>query len=232
MPKRKLTEKLKSQIRQDYSRLKQSDFEGEALAYLKQVRGAHKGLERQKEIRKERSEKVKEKYIPHASQPKDRKPKITIEGNEILPGSLAYEIIEASARNKKQTVKKFVAENRETIGKMLRDYLIFHRKEIDDLRELINSLPSGSKIFSPIKRKVISAVTAHMILHMIKKTLIDTCGVYPYIFIEYAFDLEANLHFNCPRPGEYAKFEDCEELQEFLEDRYPNIEWIEHTETK
>lgn len=228
MPRRKLTGKLREQIKRDYRKLKQSEFEGEALSYLKQVRGAHKGKVAQRKLREVKREKIK-KAIPSAEEKPGRKYKVIVKGEVIPPGSLAYQIIEASARNKNQSVKTFVSENESEIATLLKDYLIFQKKEIDDLRKLIGELPKGSLIFSPIKNKKISAATASLNLHLIKKTLIDTCEIYPYVFIEYAFDLEANLHFNCPRPGEYATLEDCEELREYLEDRYPNITWIEHT---
>jgi len=58
--------------------------------------------------------------------------------------------------------------------------------------------------------------------------MIELGPIYPLVFIEYAFDLTGNLHFNCPRPGEYKEFESWDELKDFIDDQYPNITYIEH----
>lgn len=226
MAKKKLTPKLKEQIKANYHQLRQSDFDGDALRYLKQVRAGHKGQKALQKKRKEQTKKIVDKAVPKGEGKKGKT--IVIDGKKIEPGSLAHDIIVKSAENKNQSVAKFVKENKEQLGKLLANYLIFERKEIDDLRRLIKALPDDSKVISPIKAKAISRDHASFLLHMIKKALMELCSIYPIVFIEFAFDLEANLHFNCPRPKEYKEFEACHELKEYLEDRYLNITWIDN----
>lgn len=225
MPKKKLTPSLKEKIKKDYHRLNQSDFEGEALTYLKRVRGARKARIAQEKKRAEREEKVKG-AIPKAEITKGKDIRV---GDKVYsPGEKVYDIIVLSAKNKGQSVKAFVKEHQVALEKLLSDYLMFAKTEVDKLREIIKLLDDDKKIFSPIRTKVISKRTASFNLHMVKKTLMEMCGIYPVVFIEYAFDLDSNLHFNCPRPGDYKEFEDCSELKEFLEDEYPKITFIEH----
>lgn len=226
MPKRKLTESLKSKIKKDYSKLRQSDYEGDALRYLKQVRGAHKGHRTQKKNREERSKKVKEK-IPTTGK-ETRGKEIKVGDKTYKPGDKVYDIIALSAKQKNMSTKKFVQTYGDALEKLLRDYMVFAKSEVDILRELIKNLPKDAKIYSPIRTKIISAGTASFNLHMVKKTLMEVCSIYPVVFIEYAFDLDSNLHFNCPRPGEYKDLEDCESLRDYLEMNYENITWIEH----
>jgi hypothetical protein len=227
MAKRKLTPSLKEKIKKDYARLKQADYDGEALAYLKQVRGGHRGRVSQRKAKEKKVEKIKKAIPARADKNTNKGVKV---GDRFIPkGSSAYIVIEASAKNLGVSVSKFVKMHKDNIEQLLKDYFIFARKEIDDLILLIKEVPV--KVHSPIKGRVIKPSTASFNLHSIKKALIEMCGVYPYIFIEYAFDLEGAMHFNCPRPGEYVEM-DCEELKEFLEDRYTNITWIDHDNPK
>lgn len=226
MPKRKLTPSLREKIKKDYSRLRQADYDGEALAYLRQVRGAHKGHRAQKKAREEKAEKLLGKLQPEAVITKGKA--IKLGGKTYKPGDRVYDLIVLSARNKGQTLSKFIKEHGKDLEKLISNYLVFARIEVDNLRQLITQLPDDAKIFSPVKTKTISKRTASFNLHMVKKTLMEMCAIYPVVFIEYAIDLDSNLHFNCPRPGEYKDFEDCSELKEYLDDRYPNITYIEH----
>lgn len=227
MIRRKLTERLKETIKSDFKSLRKKDFDGEALAYLNRVKGAHKGRVTQKRQRKEQKEKLAA-LAPSDTKGAGKGKGIVVGGKSYAPGTQVYEIIKLSAINKNQTVAKFIKENRDALEELLKNYLIFAKKEIDDLRKLIKALPKSTKIYSPVRRSTTSARNASFILHMIKKTLVEICSIYPIVFIEYAFDLDGSLHFACPRPGEYKDFEDCFDLKEFIDDRYPNITYIEH----
>lgn len=85
MPKKKLTAKLKASLKKDYRRVKQADFSGEALKYLKRVRAAHKG---------QKTKKKKGTYEKKISRRKT--------------GLLTYEaMISALAKGKKMSVAKY-----------------------------------------------------------------------------------------------------------------------------
>lgn len=223
MPKKKLTDRLKERIKRDYHRLRQADFEGDALRYLRQVRGGHKGRRVQARLRKEKEAKVA-KQIPKAAEGKKGR-SIKIGDHAYAPGSQVYELIKLSALNVGMTMPKFMKEHQGDLEKLIKNYLVFARKEIDDVRRLIKALPRSSKIFSPVKHGGISAKYASFILHMVKKSIVATGLTYDVVFIEYGFDLEANLHLSCPRPGEYKNLEGGGFL-EFIDDQYPNITYI------
>lgn len=227
----KLTDSLKKKIKEQYRSLHKSDFDGEALAYLNRVRGAAKGRSAQKKVRheKEKKAKAKQKKKSKGKTKKEKKfrlPKeLRICGLVLKKDDPGYIIIAGSARNKNQSVAKFVKDNESAICKMLSDYLVFEKKEIDYLRADIKSLPNNKKTFVPTKTFVKSHTRASFLLHMLKKTMIELAAIYPFVFIEYAYDLEGNIHFNCPQPSEYAEM-DGEELLDFLDNDYPNITWI------
>lgn len=221
MIRRKLTKQLKEKIKSDFRKLKQSDFDGEALRYLKQVRGAAKGRSAQKTKKKKAAEKRIEKVVGHGTGKK-----IKIGDTTVEPGTKAYELISASAKNKNQSIAKFVKENEKAIEQMLKDFLIFFKSEIETLVQTIRELPKNVKIFVPIRGNILSKARAIFILHAIKKTMLELCEIYEVVFIEAAYDLYGNLHFNCPQPGEYKNIEDGEELLEFIDDRYANITYI------
>jgi len=224
MIRRKLTPSLKKKIKDDYKHLRLADFDGEALTYLRQVKGAAKGRAAKKKQAKEKK-KAPKKEAPKEKARKESQAEIKVAGKIIKPGSKAYELISEGAKVKNQSIRKFVQENESAIEKMLKDFLIFYRKEIDDLIILIRSLHKSAKIYCPIKFKVISRPYAIFLLHAIKKAILETELTYEVIFIEYAFDLNGNIHFNCPRPSQYAELMG-EELLEFVDDEYPNISYI------
>lgn len=218
MIRRKLTKSLKEKIRTNYRNLKQADFDGEALTYLKKVRGAAKG----------RNAKKKKK-----SPPKESKPHAIKIGDTVIePDSKAYEIIALSAKNKNQSLKKFVHENKKAIEELLRDYLVFFKTEIDTLIKTIRSLPKGAKIFVPIRGQEKSRPRAIFLLHSIKKAMLELAPIYEVVFIEAAYDLYGNLHFNCPQPGEYKHIgdedndSDYDEILDFIDNEYPSITYI------
>lgn len=227
MIRRKLTESLKKKIKKSYKSLKKADFDGDALAYLNRVRGAAKGRNAKKKTLHEKEAKEKSKKKGKKTKEKTfKEPKnIKVCGTTLERDDPGYIIIAGSARNKNKSIGQFVKENEEAICKMLRDYLVFEKKEIDYLRSDIKSLPSDRKVFVPIKTFTKSHTRASFLLHMIKKTLIELANIYPFVFIEYAYDLNGNMHFNCPQPSEYQDM-DGEELMDFLDDNYPAITFI------
>lgn len=227
MIRRKLTPSLKKKIKNDFKNLRLRDFDGEALAYLRKVKSASNAKTGTKPAAKKKTQKKKasKEKTPKKKKVQKSEEPIKIAGKIIKPGSEAYELIQTGAKAKNQTVKKFVRENEEAISRMLENYLIFFKKEIDDLIKFIRELPDGSKIFSPIKHKKISRSYVIYLLHAIKKAMLETSLIYEVVFIEYALDLYGNLHVNVPRPGEYAEL-GGDDLLEFIDDRYANITYI------
>ena len=63
-PVKKLSNKVREEIKSNYSKLRLKDYEGEALAYLKQVRGAAKG----RKARKDKVAKIDDLVIPRDSE--------------------------------------------------------------------------------------------------------------------------------------------------------------------
>lgn len=223
MARKKLTEKLKAEIKKNHRKLKKADFSGEALAYLNRVRAGHKAAKTRKRNageKKPSKDKSKGKRVEKIDQ------SIKIGKKTIKPGSQSYELIKEAAKSKKQSVKKFVSENKEAIEALLDNYLIYGRKEIDDLIEEVKELPSNKKIFIPIKGKIRSKARAIFILHQIKKTLLNLADVYEVIFIEYAYDLNGNMYIDVPIPSEYGSIEDGDELLDFIDENYSNITYI------
>lgn len=225
MIRRKLTSQLKAKIKADYRKLKQSDFDGDALRYLKQVRGAAKGRTHKKAKARESAKKAIEK-VQGTAKKIGKEVDLIIGQHVIKPGTKAYEVIILSAKNKKQSVKKFIKENEKAIEQLLADYLLFFKSEIDTLVKVIRELPKKAEIHVPVKRKKMSRPRAIFILHSIKKAMLELAPIYEAVFIEAAYDLYGNMHFNCPQPGEYKHIEDGDELLDFIDENYQNITYI------
>lgn len=224
MIRKKLTSSLKEKIKKDFRKLKKSDFDGDALAYLNRVRGAAKGRASQKKNKKEAGKKAIAKVVSKKT-PSVKAKAITIGGITIEPDSKAYEILQASATNTNKTLAKFVKENEKAIEKLLADYLIAFKKECDDLIKLIHELPKKAKVFSPVRTKTITKHYVIFLLHSIKKAILETGVTYEPVFVEASFDLYGNLHVDVPRPGEYKELEG-EDLLDFIDSEYPNITYI------
>jgi len=225
MIRRKLTASLKEKIKKEFSKLRLRDFDGEALSYLKKVRGAAKGRKAKKKKHKEQSKKRATRFESEVELTGKEKP-LKIGKHTVDPTSKAYEIIILSARNKNQSLKKFVKENESAIEKLLDDYLIFVKSEIDNLIKQIRELPKKAKVFIPIHGKEKSRPRAIFMLHSIKKAMMELAAIYEVVFIEYGMDLYGDLHFNCPQPHEYKDIEDGDELLDWIDEHYPNITYI------
>lgn len=224
MIRRKLTESLKKKIKSDYRKLKQSDFDGDALSYLKKVRAAAKGRSVKKKKQKEASQKRKNKIA--AEKTPERAKSIKVGSRVIEPGSKAYEIIFLSAKNTNKSLDRFIKENEKAIEELLSNYLIFFKTEIDNLIKQIRELPKKSKVHIPVHGSEKSRARSIFMLHSIKKAMLELAAIYEVVFIEWGIDLDSDMHFNCPQPGEYKNIEDGEELLDFIDEYYPNITYI------
>lgn len=224
MPKKKLTPNLKEFLKGNYRKVKQADYEGEALTYLKKLRSLASARKHKQ------TGKTKSKKSTASSRKKTPKKdeEIRIGKRTIKPGTKAYEIIKEGAKIKKQSIKRFASENESAIEELLKNYLIFFKKEIEDMIEEVRNLPKKAKVFIPIRGKERSKQRAIFLLHAIKKAMLELAEIYEVVFIEGAYDLSGNLHINIPMESEYKDITDGDELLEYIDDRYANITYIKN----
>lgn len=125
MPKKKLTDALRKKIKTSYFKLKESDFSGDALTYLRRVKGAAK------------SRKIKEETT------------LKIDGFKVPKNSQLYETIQGAAASNGQTIKQFMAvkKNRAAILLLAKDGGVTIDRESEYLMDDIRKLPKGRKVF-------------------------------------------------------------------------------------
>lgn len=192
MPKRKLTSKLKDFLYENRWKVKQSDYDGEALAYLKRLRAATKAA-------------------------KKRREQTAIIGNIKIPrNSKLYELIEASAKLKKQPINKFIKENTDAIDELIEgDRIVLHRETSYAIQD-INRLPKRSKIF--INGEQVSKGDAiHAVQSLTSSAMQHTETV--VLNYELSYDYNGNLYLDLPTEEEIEEAEDNPELyDEMLDD--------------
>lgn len=201
MPKRKLTPKLREYLQANRFKVKQSDYSGEALEYLLRSRKAAKAAKK----RKENTAKVGKVVIPRNSE--------------------LYEVIETSARIKKQTVAGFIKKNKKAIQELMTDGRIVMQRETSYLINDINKLPKRNKVFiNEVETGRGDAI--YIIQNFTSQAMQYTSTV--VVMYEVAYDLTGNMYINIPQLDEFDELiemledgemdEEDNELMEFLND--------------
>lgn len=210
MAKRKLktlTEKLRSRIREDHASLKISDFQGEALAYLRQV----------KQLAKARNKKAKKKADSTAK----------IEELEIPKDSELYQIVSKGAKLKGITVKQFVKKYRKEIEGLMKDGDFVVQRETEYLISDVAHMKSGTSVFvndgngyrkTPKKRDIfdIQTFTQH---------IMSNSDIFLLVYRVH-YKLNGDLSHYLPDPEEYEDLFEEEELMSMLDEFYPYITYL------
>jgi hypothetical protein len=203
MAKRKLTDKLKKQIKENPYRLRQADFSGDALAYLHKVRGARKAV---------KTKAKKEKY--HL--PKKRISYKT--GKPQTPKDLYNAILKESGLTEKQFRKKFPDAQ-----KLSEQFKVSGNREIDQLKDdILFSIPKGAGVY--VNGKRVKQAKAHEMLTRLKGKILRTGLTYERIGVEYTFDAKGNMYLKIPTMKELnAENEDSDAdgMLDYISENYP-----------
>lgn len=180
MPKRKLTPKLKDYLYANRFKVRISDYEGEALSYIKKLRAASKAAKK----RKENTAKIGQTIVPRNSR--------------------LYELIEDSARLKKQPVSKFIKDNKAAIEELMQDDRIVIQRETSYAISDINKLPKKSKIYiNDVEVSKGDAIYALQSLTSSAMQMTETV----IINYELSYDLKGNLYIQIPTEEEIEEAE-------------------------
>lgn len=182
MAKRKLTAKLKDFLYDNRWKVKMSDYDGEALAYLKRLRAASKAAKKRKEA-------------------------VAKIGNTIIPrNSEIYEQIELSAKLKKQSVSKFLKENKEAVLEYMKEGRIVIERETSYAISDISKLPAKSKIF--INGQRVSKGDAIYALQSFTSSAMQHTNTV-IVNYEMSYSTDGDLYLELPEEDE---IEEAEEL--------------------
>jgi hypothetical protein len=201
--RRKLTDKLKAEIKANPYRLRQSDFGGDALKYLHRVRGARKAV---------KTKAAKAAY---------KKPKRVIQGKRTQISDIIKNIASAKGMSEAKFRKKYkdAVERYEKTGKL------FYNRETQLLRKDIKFLDKGKKVF--INERRYSKIRADLYLARLHRKMYgDGSVIYPEVSIEVYFDGRDNLHIPVPSFGELDEFgspgygESHVEMLQYISDNY------------
>jgi hypothetical protein len=206
MAKKKLSPKLKDQIKQDYKKLKADQFSGEALRYYNQVKSLAK------------ARKVKASNY------------VQIGDTSVKKTSEIYGIVEKAAKMKGQTVKQFIKDNKEDINRLAEKGSVTIVKEADYVEKEIGKLGRTNKVY--VNGKKVSKAKAKYIVSSFKANTVTTANVYDVLNMEISYDLKGNLYLDVPEPEEYFLIEDEEEFLGLLDSSYPGISYIRNDKNK
>lgn len=180
MPK-KLTDKVKAKIKAAKGKVRVSDYKGEALAYLKNYR----------QLQKARKRKIDSTLI--------------IGEIKIPRDSELYRTIEAAAKLKGQTIKKFVKDNTKAIENLYKKGSVTITRETDYVIKDIQALPKSKKIY--VYDEPHSKVDVIYALQQIQMTSSNNSNIV-VIMYEVRYDLSGNMYLDIPLPGEYKTLVD------------------------
>lgn len=196
MAKKKLTEKLKAEIRANYTRIKKSDLSDNAAAYLKRVRAGHKAA---------KTRKLKVEY----------KSKKTFKKG---PSDQAVDLIGDAAKAKGLTLKQFEKKYKADVEKFKERMILPYNREIDNLKLDIRFFDETKKVKN--RGKKISRSQAIYLLSRLKNAMQSTGLVYDKINVRFHYDGRGNMELNLPEPNEYADLQG-NKLLLFTQQNYP-----------
>lgn len=198
MAKRKLTPKIKEHLYENRFKVKLSDYDGEALAYLKRLRAASKAAK----TRKQSTAKIGDTIIPRNSE--------------------LYEIIEQSANAKGLPVSTFIKKNKQAIQELLRDGKVPIQRETSYAISDISKLPKRSKIYIN-GEKVSKADAIYAIQNFTSTSMQYTSTV--VVNYEMSYDLTGNLYLELPMPDDYEST--VEEMEE-MDEEEASEQWLDY----
>jgi hypothetical protein len=183
MAKRKLTAKLKKQIKETPYRLRQADYSGEALEYLHKVRGARKAAKTK--------ERKKNYQLPRKRTAKS--------GAPTTPEDIYNALLKESGLTKKQFKKKY--PDAETL---FQNQKVSGNREVEQLKDDVRfSIPKGASVYINGKRTTRAKAVER--LTRLKGRILRTGLTYDRIGVEYTFDAKGNMYLELPTPDEWVK---------------------------
>jgi hypothetical protein len=198
MAKKKLTEKLKAEIRANYTRIKKSDLSDNAAAYLKRVRAGHKAAK----TRAEKKEYVKRPRYKAG-------PITTIE-----------KMIDSAAIASGTTPAKFRKKHAKDIEQFRDKTELHYDREIDNIKNDVRFLPKGKSIYvNGVRTNRNKAV---YLLTRVKNAVVSTGATYEHVHMEHSYDGNGNIHLNLPTPAEMIA-----ENKENENDEETFLNWIQ-----
>lgn len=205
MPRKrvKLTDKLKAEIKQKYASLRLKDFDGDALIYLRQVKGAAKG-------RKAQDDK-----------------KAVVEDIKIPQNSELYRIIQRGAELKKMTVKQFIKKYKKEILLLAKEGDFIVQRETEYLITDIQRLQKGAQVFVNDGNGYQKTGRKSDILHIQQFTqhIVSNTDIF---LITYRVHLKTtgDLTHYLPSLKEYEELDEQEDIEAMLDSFYPEITYL------
>jgi hypothetical protein len=200
---RKLSEKVKANIKANHSKLRKSDFADDALAYLNRVKGAAKG----RKAKKQKIAKVDDLVIPKDSE--------------------IYRIVQKAAAYKKMSVAKYVKKFRAEIADLMDGGDFVFTRETEYLIEDIRHMKKGQSVFvndgdgftrTGAKTDIFNITTFTQ--HIFSNTEI--------FMIVYRVHrrLNGDLSHYLPSVNEYDELYESDDIESMLDGYYPEITYL------
>ncbi len=199
MAKRKLTEKLKKQIKENPYRLRQADFSGDALKYLHKVRGARKAVKTKEEKKRYKEPRRKKEGAP---------PQVS-------------DLIKVAADSKGMTVKQFRKKYPKEISDFETTGKLYYNREMDQVVMDVKFLPKGTSVYLNGKR--VRRAAAMLKIKQVKYKAMQTGLTYERMNMEVNYDAKGNIYLELPTSKEMNNEDlgEGNELLDHIEENYP-----------
>lgn len=206
MAKRKLrtlTEKLRTKIKEHHSKMKASDFDGDALAYFNLVKSAAKA----RKAKKGKVAKIRELDIPKDSE--------------------IYRIIEKGAKLKKMTVAQFVKKYRSEIEALMKDGDFIQTRETEYLIHDIAHMKPGKRVMvndgdgyriMPKKKDILN-------ITLFTQHVMGNSDIFLIVYRVH-FKLTGDLSHYLPATEEYEDLYEESDIMNLLDGYYPEITYL------
>lgn len=201
MARKKLTEKLKAEIKANPYRLKKSDFSGDALKYLNRVRGARKAV---------KTKARKQVYINPKRKSRRRK-------------ETPSDFIAGLAKSEGMSVKKYRQKYKESITEFEKTGRTAHNRDSELLKDDIEFSPDEIKVY--INKRKTSKVNAVYYLTRLKRRMIREDLIYPEISIRFSYDFKGNIYIDLPKFDKLESIGDNYEELIYIQDNFKIAFW-------
>lgn len=191
--RKKLSAKLRAEIKAHPSKFRKKELAGDALTYLNRVRGAAKA----RKIKLDTTVKISNVVVS--------------KNTEI------YSIIEAAAASHKMTPAKFVEKYPDQLKAYIKKDKFYVSREAEYLKADI--LKAKRKVY--VNGIVTDPKKAKYYVTRMKNKMVNTNLIYNIVIIEHYYDAAGNLHITIPLPYEYAGLDE-QEVLDLIENDYDN----------
>lgn len=204
MPKRKLTAKVKQEIKEGRGRVRLKDYSGEAQDYARYYNHMMKGTRKRKREEK-KANQFFELLLQEDEKTKSKRQKqserLILNGEEINHSTEIYEIASRLAEQRGVSVSKLNPSEKKAVEKLAANGRLSFAKE---LMYVLAEMKKAADIY--LKKTKIAYLTVHMKLVRMKEVMYANAKIYHYLIMPYYLNLKGDMYISFPESFEWKPF--------------------------